>query len=94
MDSDREGLDNLLPVVTDIFGEWNLQINEAKTEFVHFREADINERREDGTLVRGDEEWCSSKLLVTLMCSIKDVNYRCTLGNAAFQGFKKVWLNS
>ena len=24
MDSDREGLDNLLPVVTDIFGEWNL----------------------------------------------------------------------
>ena len=28
------------------------------------------------------------------MCSTKDINQRCTLGNAAFQSFKKVWINS
>ena len=94
MDTNRECLDDLLPVVTDIFGEWNLQINETKTEFVHFRVADSNERREDGNLVRGDEEWCSSKLLGSLMCTTKDINHRCTLGNVAFQSFKKVWINS
>jgi hypothetical protein len=45
--------------VTNIFGEWNLQINETKTESLHFRVADCNEWAEDGTgsLVRGDEEW-------------------------------------
>ena len=66
MDTDQEGLDNLLLVVADIFGEGNLQINEAKIEFIHFRVAG-SERREDGTLVRGDEEWCLSKFLGSLM---------------------------
>ena len=94
MDTNRESLDELLPVVTDIFGEWNLQINGTKTEFVHFRVADSNERRKDGTLERGDEKWCSSKLLGSFMCTTKDINHRCTLGNVAFQSFKKVWINS
>lgn len=28
------------------------------------------------------------------MCTTKDINHRPTLGNAAFQSFKKVWINS
>lgn len=94
MDTNRESLNELSPVVTDIFGEWNLQINGTKTEFVHFRVADSNERRKDGTLERGDEKWCWSKLLRSFICTTKDINHRCTLGNVTFQSFKKVWINS
>ena len=46
------------------------------------------------TPLRGNEKWCSAKLLGSLMCSTKDILKRCTLGNVAFQSFSKVWLNS
>ena len=39
LDTDREGIDNLMPVANDIVNEWDLYINKAKTEFVHFRVA-------------------------------------------------------
>ena len=94
MDTDKEVLIALLPVAQEIFGQWNLQINEAKTEFVHFRIADRHELREDGSPLRGNEEWCTTKLLGSLMCSTKDIIHRCALGNIAFQTFQKVWLNS
>ena len=50
--------------------------------------------KDDGTPVRGSEDWCSSKLLGSLMCCTKDIFHRCILGNAAFQSFKKVWMSS
>ena len=79
----------------DVFRQWNLHINDTKTELVHFRIADRHELMEDGrTPLRGNEEWCSTKLLGSLMCSVKDIERRCTLGNIAFQSFKKVWMNS
>ena len=28
------------------------------------------------------------------MCSVKDINHRCVLGNIAFNNFSKVWLNN
>ena len=94
MDTDKDALIALLPIVTEVFSKWNLQINEAKTEFVHFRIADRYELREDGSPLRGNEEWCTTKLLGSLMSSTKDIEHRCTLGNIGFQSFKKVWMNS
>ena len=95
MDTDEATLTALFTTAKDIFSEWNLQINEAKTEYVHFRIADRDELMEDGkTPLRGNEEWCTTKLLGSLMCSVKDVGNRCMLGNIAFQSFKKVWMNS
>jgi hypothetical protein len=34
-DEDRETLEDLLLVCRDVFQEWNLYVNEDKTEFVH-----------------------------------------------------------
>ena len=94
MDTDGDALKALFLTAKDVFSQWNLEINETKTEFVHFRIADRHELMEDGrTPLRGNEEWCSTKLLGSLMCSVKDIGRRCMLGNIAFQTFKKVWLN-
>ena len=61
---------------------------------MHFIIAERDEKLADGTPLRGNEEWCSTKLLGSLMCSTKDIIRRCTLGNIAFNNFKKVWMNS
>ena len=95
MDTEQEALTDLFLKAKDIFIEWNLHINEIKTEFVHFRIADRHEFMEDGiTQLRGNEVWCTTKLLGSLMCSVKDMGNRCILGNIAFQSFKKVWMDS
>ena len=95
MDRDKDNLTALFATAREIFSEWNLQVNETKTEFVHFRIADRDEFMDDGkTPLRGNEPWCSTKLLGSLMCSVKDVANRCMLGNIAFQNFKKIWMNS
>ena len=94
LSTNQEELIELFPIAKSIFEEWNLHINDTKTEHVHFRIAEKHEKQPDGKPLRGDEEWCSTKLLGSLMCSTKDIIRRCTLGNAAFSSFKKVWLNS
>ena len=48
MDTDEDTLTALFRIAKDVFSEWNLQINEAKTEYVHFRIADRDELMEDG----------------------------------------------
>ena len=94
MDTSEQSLQALLPVAKSVFSDWNLQINESKTEFVDFRIAGSEEFKVDGTPLRGSEDWCTTKLLGSLMCCRKDIFHRIVLGNAAFQCFKKVWLNS
>jgi hypothetical protein len=37
INTSKEELEHLLPVVIQVFNEWNLQINESKMEFVYFR---------------------------------------------------------
>ena len=48
MNTDKSTLDTLFVKAKDIFGKWNLHINETKTEFVHFRIAGRDELMEDG----------------------------------------------
>ena len=40
MDTEKDALTALFLTAKDVFSKWNLQINETKTEFVHFRIAD------------------------------------------------------
>jgi hypothetical protein len=95
LNEDLNTLKALLPIAQNIFSEWNLEINKGKTEFVDFSVAERHEKLADGrTPLRGNEEWCSTKLLGSLMCSTKDISRRCILGNVAFNNFKKVWMNS
>jgi hypothetical protein len=78
MDTDKDNLTALFATAREIFSEWNLQVNKTKTEFVHFRIADRDEFMDDGkTPLRGNEPWCSTKLLGSLMCSVKDVANWC-----------------
>ncbi|XP_063682576.1 uncharacterized protein LOC134817369 [Bolinopsis microptera] len=91
---DKDALEALLPVATKVFKEWNLNINESKTEFVHVYIAGKDEVMDDGKPLRMNEEWCSSKLLGSLLESRKDVTRRIMLANVAFQNFKKVWCQS
>jgi hypothetical protein len=71
MDTDKTTLDTLFVKAKDIFGKWNFLINETKTEFVHFLIAGRDELMEDGrTPVRGNEEWCTTKLLGSFKCAV------------------------
>ena len=95
LDIDIDAMKELLSTATSVFKQWNLDIKyQVKTEFVEFRVAGKEEVFDDGKPVRRSEPWCSSKLLGSLMCSVKDINRRCVLGNIAFNSFSKVWLNS
>ena len=49
---------------------------------------------ENGKPLRGNEEWCKSKLLGSLLESRDDVMRRIMLGDVAFQKFMKVWSQS
>ena len=53
--------------------------------------AEKNEKMENGKPLRGNEEWCKSKLLGSLLESRDDVMRRIMLGDLAFQKFMKVW---
>ena len=46
----------------------------------------------DGKPLVDREEWRTNKTLGSLLCSTKDIFHRCYLGYAAFNNFKKVWM--
>ena len=91
---DEQTLRNMLPIVTEVLREWSLYVNEDKTEFTHIYLADPDERTPNGEKVRANklEPWRNSVTLGSMLCSIKDIQRRITLANAAFATFKKVWL--
>ena len=66
-------------------------MNEDKTEKVHIYLAKKNDRDEKRQLLIDNEPWRSSKLLGSLMCSVKDIERRIILGNSAFSTFQNVW---
>lgn len=91
-DENLAALNNILPVCTETLQQWNLNVNEQKTEFVHVHLAAKTDLKSDGTPLSGNEEWRISKLLGSLLCSTKDIIHRINLGHFAFNNFKKVWL--
>jgi hypothetical protein len=54
-DEDRETLEDILLVCKDVFHEWNLYVNEDKTEFVHLYVAGKHDTDVDGALLHGNE---------------------------------------
>ena len=91
-DTDLSKLQSMLPVTNEVLKTWNLNVNETKTEFVHVYVANKNDYNSDGSPVAKNEEWRSSKLLGSLLCSTQDIFRRIILGNVAFNKFKTVWI--
>ena len=89
---EQEPLQDLLPKCTEILCEWNLHVNEAKTEFVHFYLAGRGELDDDGIPLSDNESWRVCKSLGSLLCSTADITRRITLAHAAFQTYSKLWL--
>ena len=92
MDTDLSVLEALLPTAKRVLEEWYLFMNEGKTEQLHMHLAKRSDVDSDGNSLVDNEEWRSSKLLGSLLCSVKDINRRIVLGNIAFNNFKNVWM--
>ena len=92
VDNDLEPLQELLPICRDVFSDWNLHVNEGKTEFVHFYVAGKAEVDTDGVPLLGNEPWRFSKSLGSLLCSTADIARRIILAQSAFQTYSKLWL--
>ena len=93
LNEDKQCLEALLPIAKCTFEEWNLFINEEKTEFTHVFLASKGQKMPDNNdkLLAGNESWRSSKILGSLLCSEADIAARCISGNIAFNSFKNVW---
>ena len=91
LDPELEPLQELLPKVKDVLSDWNLQVNEAKTEFVHFYVAGKDDVNDDGVALSGNEPWRFCKSLGSLLCSTADIGRRIILAHSAFQSYSKLW---
>ena len=89
-----EDLQGMYPIVKEVLKNWNLFLNDEKTEFTRFYLAEMDEVNEAGKSIRTlkCEDWRNSKSLGSLICSIQDIKRRCQLGNAAFSNYDKCWL--
>ena len=92
LDEELIRLEFILPVAAKVLKEWNLKVNESKTEFVHFFKAEKDQVDGENKAVRGNEPWRKTKLLGSYMCSEYDIRQKCTLGNLAFKNYNDVWL--
>ena len=92
IDEEKELLQELLPKCTEVLGEWNLNVNESKTEFVHFYLAGKDDVDEEGLPLTDNEAWRTCKSLGSLLCSSADIKLRIILANAAFNSYSKLWL--
>ena len=94
LDEDMEKLKAMLPHIKDILGEWNLFVNDTKTEYTRVHLAGVKEVNTYGKKIREFklEDWRSTKLLGSLLCSVQDILRRCQLGNVAFESYNKCWL--
>ena len=72
----------LLPVIHNTLEEWNLKVNESKTEFIHIHLDNP----------AGEESWRTSKSLGSFLCSKADLTHRCILGTAAFRSLWAMWM--
>lgn len=93
VDEEREPLDSLLQAACSQLREWNLQVNESKTEFTHIHLANTTKTDDPNEVTRGNETWRSNKSLGSLLCSSKDITHRCVLGNLSFRSFWSLWMH-
>ena len=75
-----------------ILPQWNLIVNEAKTEYVEVYLAKKGDTDDNNQPLINNEPWRSSKSLGSLLCTEKDIANRCIKGEVAFRKFQKVWL--
>ncbi len=92
-DEEKETLRTLLPIATEILKDWNLFVNEGKTEFMHVYLAMSGEKDEKGNVIAGNELWRKSITLGSMLCSREDITRRISLGYAAFNKYNKAWNN-
>ena len=90
-DEDIETLKAFLPQVKDVLLEWNLYVNESKTEFTNVYLAKQSDRDSKDQPLANNEPWRTSKTLGSLLCTEKDIVRRRILAEAAFKKFQKVW---
>ena len=86
-EDDKYFKEQLLPKIKSTFEEWNLIVNETKTEYTNI---EISPETEN----RGKESWRQSKILGSKLGSNEDILHRMNLGCIAFANFKKIWKNS
>jgi hypothetical protein len=92
LDEELLRLEFVLPVATHVLKEWNLNVNNTKTEFVHCYMAHKDDVDNKNQPIKDNEPWRQTKLLGSYMCSLVDIEKKCILGNIAFNKFKAVWL--
>ena len=92
VDDNLQSLQELLPTCREVLSEWNLHVNESKTEFVHFYLAGKDELDSDGSPLVDNEAWRMCKSLGSLLCSTTDIKHRINLAHAAFSTFSRLWL--
>ena len=92
-DEDLESLRSFLPQVREVLAEWNLQVNESKTEFTTVYLAQQKDKDQAGQPIANNEPWRSSKSLGSLLCTEKDITRRRILAESAFKKFEKIWLS-
>ena len=79
------------PQATAILKEWNLFVNEDKTDFTHVYLARTGEVDSDGNPLSGNEAWRKSIAFGSAWCSKAGIQRRINLGYAAFNNYKKAW---
>ena len=72
-DEDNKNLEFMLPICKEILEEWNLFVNESKTEFTQIYLAEKNEVDDKGEPLRGREPWRLSISLGSKLCSNEDI---------------------
>ena len=92
LDTKMKDLEALYPIAKDVLQQWNLFVNDSKTEYTKIYVATKKAKGPDGKPLKGNEPWRSSKLLGSLLCSNKDIENRCNKGWQAFTKFEKIWL--
>ena len=71
--------------------DWNLFVNEDKTDFTHVYLAEKGAKDDAGNPIAGSESWRKSITLGSMLCSKEDISRRISLGYAAFNKYKKAW---
>jgi hypothetical protein len=91
-DEDISVLQELEKYAQHILPQWNLTVNETKTEYQKIYLAKKGDTDEKNQPLINNEPWRSSKSLGSLLCTEKDIASRCTKGEIAFRKYQKVWL--